>query len=264
MSGIHLYPRLPTGAALQLIRAYESLPLADLAARSSLEHPAATYNPVGGRRVSRDRLELLRSGMREVAEMLRFPEPLGRRTGEFDRVYTELLYRGMGIVPADAGHEGVWSFVSLVLTPELPVWRYPSRNEERLRGLPRNAFRRLWWRAHTLGHTSDSITYRLTEDQLVQIEERPTIGGDPRVARALANALEKARERFTDISYEDLMREGAKYFIRLTPSISVYSLSDQQLLELAGEVMYTAAVALSADSPQSSDQSSAAERPDPG
>ena len=244
MSGTNLYPRLPAGVALALIQEYLSLSLEELRQRSSLEHAAATFNPVGGRRVSQERLSTLRQGMRDAAGILGFPNPLGRRTGEFDRLYTELLYRGMGIVPADAGHEGVWSFISLVLVPELSVWRYPNRNEERLRGLPRNTFRRLWWRAHTLGHTSDSATFRLSEDQLVQIEERPTIGGDPRVSRALAASFESARTRFPGISHEELMREAAKYFIRLMPSISVYCLSDQQLHDLTTEVMDRAGVAL--------------------
>lgn len=238
MTATFLYPRLPTGTALRLIREYQSIPLEELTERSALEHPAAIYNPVGGRRVSQARLEVLRTGMREAAASLGFPQPLAsNRVGDFDRLYMELLYRGMGIVPADAGQEGVWSFICLVLTPELPAWRFPSRAEERLRGLPRNTFRRLWWRGHTLGHTPDSISFRLTEDQLVQIEERPTIGGDPRVARALGLELEAARARYPGISQEDLMREAAKYFIRLTPLISVYSLSDEQLYERAREVM---------------------------
>jgi hypothetical protein len=182
--------------------------------------------------------------MRAAAETLGFPEQLGSRRGDFDRLYTELLYRGMAIVPADAAHEGVWSFISLVLVPELAPWRFPNRTEERLRGQPRNAFRRLWWRAHTLGITPDSVTFRLTEDQLVQVEERPTIGGDSRVARALCSALENAIGQFPAVSHEDLMREAAKYLIRLTPSLSVYALAEGQLEDLMRELMTRSGKAL--------------------
>lgn len=245
MSSVFLYPRLPSGVALQLVREHAHLSLEDLAGRSDIEHPAAVFNPVGGRKVPRDRLEVLRTGMREAALQLGFPEPLGGRRGDFDRLFMEILYRDMRIVPGDAGHEGVWSFLSLVLTPELPSWRFTSRAEERLRGLPRNTFRRLWWRGHILGATPESVSHRLTEDQLVQVEERPTIGGDPRVAMSLCLALERARDQYGGVPHEALMREAAKFFIRLTPSISVYSLSDDQLRDLASEVMTRAGVGLS-------------------
>jgi hypothetical protein len=245
MSGTLLYPRLPTAVALSLIRRFEPLSLEELREESELSHPSAVFNPVGGHRVSPARLELLRDGMRQLADDLGFPGELsGANRGNFDRLFAEALYRGMAIVPGDAGHEGVWSFLSLVLAPELPVWRFPGRTEERLRGQPRNAFRRLWWRAHMLGFGQDALLAQLTEDQLVQIEERPTIAGDIYVARAVASQLVLARQRHTHIAQEDLMRETAKHLIRLTPLVNIHALNEDQLSSLVAESFDRAASAL--------------------
>lgn len=244
----YLYPRLARGAALQLVNQQQELALEELENSSSLSHPQATVNPVGGLRVPEAHLDRLRTDMRDLAREFGFPRPLGGRTAEFDRAFMPLLYNRMGIVPGDAGREEVWSFLSLVLVPELPVWRYPSRSEERILGMPRNTFRRLWWRAHILGVEANGFAYRLNEDQLVQIEERPTIGGDPRLARSLALAFEQIKADRPHVPQEALMREGAKRFTRITPFVDVYGLPDNALLKVCQEAMARAADALGVES----------------
>jgi len=95
----------------------------------------------------------------------------------------------MEIVPADAAEPGVWAFLCCVAVPDLACWRFPGRTRERLLGGPRNALRRLWWRAYVLDRGSrEGLSGRLGEDETVQIMERPTLAGNPRVATTLADA----------------------------------------------------------------------------
>lgn len=244
MSGVFLYPRLPRSSALGLLRQFEEMDLGELRMEGRLKHPQATFNPVGGRRVSPEHLSDLQREMHAAADSLGFPDPLGARTADFDRDFMALLHDRMRIVPGDAGQEGVWSFLSLLVVPELPPWRFPSRSEERILGRPRNTFRRLWWRAEILGAGPEGIADELTEDQLVQIEERPTLGGDPRIASAIARSYIRLRDRNSGVSDEALMREGAKRLIRLTPHVDVHGLSDDDLRSLTDEVMDRAAEAL--------------------
>ena len=149
-----------------------------------------------------------------------------------------LLYRKMQIVPADAASEGVWSFLTLIVLPDVAVWRFPQRTPERLIGRPRNVFRRYWWRARSLGANPGDPTPELGEDQLVQIMERPSICGNRRLARTFARAVIEAATSSPGVGLEPLMRDTAKRLVRLTPFVCFEALSDDelgsQILDLVG------------------------------
>jgi hypothetical protein len=89
------------------------------------------------------------------------------------------------------GRKGVWSFLRLVLLPEIGPWRSFDRAQDRLLGHPRNVFRPSWWRAHVLGAGLDAVPegQPLGEDELVQIMERPTLAANPAVARAVRDGV---------------------------------------------------------------------------
>ena len=239
-----LYPRLPSANALELIREQADLDLPRLVRVSALEHEQARFNPVGGKRVRAEDLDQLRTRLRELAEAHGFPDPVRGRTGQLDRELARLLYSEMNIVPADAGHEGVWSFLSLVLVPELPVWRFPGRTPERLRGMPRNALRRLWWRAHTFDVDEESPIWNLTEDQLVQIEERPSIGGNPPLARELAAAFLEFSEGLAASLRDELLRDTMKRVVRISSVVSLYHLGIRDLRACVDEGLEASAAAL--------------------
>jgi hypothetical protein len=148
----------------------------------------------------------------------------------------------MDIVPADAAASGVWSFLSLVVLPDVVIWRYPKRSPDRLLGHPRrNALRRLWWRAHVLGAGPQDPPAHLGEDAIM---ERTTLGGDPRVARSLCQAYFHVVSRDSDLPPMRLMREATKRLIRLTPFMALGALADDALERLMIEVVGEAAVAI--------------------
>ena len=78
---------------------------------------------------------------------------------------------------------------------------------------PRNVYRRLWWRAYCLGERASSLIF---EDEAVAIMERPSIGGDVRLARIVAeNHLRMAAED-ASLPPTELLRQVAKRIRRLS------------------------------------------------
>ena len=124
--------------------------LRDLAAP---RHPDAEPSATGGHPVDNGQLREVQEAVREVAEQAGFPDRLAGPPRAFDRPCGTALLALMDIVPADAAEEGVWSFLTLVVVPEIGPWRFPALAEERLIGRPRNVLRRTWWRAWALDRT---------------------------------------------------------------------------------------------------------------
>jgi hypothetical protein len=153
----------------------------------------------------------------------------------------------MRIVPADAASEDVWTFLSVVVLPEIGPWRFPERAEERLLGRPRNVLRRLWWRAWAVGPDLDIAPTGcapLGEDEFVGIMERPSIGGNPRVACAVRNALWRVEARRIPIARSEVARELTRRFRSHLSHICVEALSDDELRDLLDESAESAVMAL--------------------
>lgn len=123
----------------------------------------------------------------------------------------------MQIVPADAANEEVWSFLTLVVLPEVALWRFPDKKDERFIGRPRNTFRRLWWRAYVLAgenRPGAATSDPLGEDELVNIFERPSIVRTASLAQAMTKAI-RALPSTPGVARSEVMRELAKRMRRL-------------------------------------------------
>lgn len=243
--GSFVYPRLPRPTALKIIDETRTWELDALAASSTTDHSDAA--PVAtGTRVSAARLEEVRDGVRRVALDRGYPEPLGRGQGwTFDSAAGRAMYDTMDIIPADAAAEGVWSFLSLVVLPEIGPWRFPERAQNRLLGHPRNVLRRSWWRAHVLGADLDAAPegqQPLGEDELVQIMERSTLAANPRVARAVRDGIFRGSERVR-AARSEFARDFTKRVLRLTPFVALDVLDDGQLTVLFDELIDQSAAA---------------------
>ncbi|GAA1115649.1 hypothetical protein GCM10009668_42940 [Nocardioides dubius] len=230
--GSLLYPRLSRSAAQSLILERADASLSDLAAESMLVHPDAQPSATGGHPVDSYRLSEVQAAIRGIAEQAGYPKPLGTSTQNFDRPCGSMLLQLMDIVPADAAEEGVWSFLTLVVVPEVGPWRFPGRSEERLLGRPRNVLRRTWWRAWALGpdleNAPDGCT-PLGEDESVQIMERPSLGGNRRTARALQAALWRAEQSGLSVARSEVMRELARRLRAVKSHIALDALDDAAL-----------------------------------
>lgn len=179
------YPRLPRVVADELV---EKLQYRDAeieyALSDSRSSPVETGAVVSDQqlKIVRDELNLV---TREFSEKLRASE-----VAAWDAAVGRSLYNSMKIAPADASHIDTWSFITLVILPDFAVWRYPSRQKNRLIGTNRNVFRRVWWRQHILGElvVPDGVR-ALGEDELVNIFERSRMARDHKLARVLAQEI---------------------------------------------------------------------------
>jgi hypothetical protein len=242
-----VYPSLPPEAAgTRLLHVSAVTSAEQLRSEATRLDPRATYYATG-LRVPEARIATLAEKIRCLVDDLGFPKPRQAQAAatSFDHALPQILVDEMQIVPANAAQEGVWSFLSLVVLPDVAVWRYPARARERLLGLPRNVFRRLWWRGYILGTDSTAAPAVFGEDQLVAVMERPTIAGNRRLARALCSAVLGA-EAAGPTSGMFLMREAAKRLIRLTPFLCPDALSDQEIEDVGREVVSAARSSISA------------------
>jgi hypothetical protein len=225
---VYVYPRLSDGAARGLLEEYTQLDPTELRKRAQSSHPDAAPVAVGGTSVPESTIEEVAVGLRELVDRLGFPESLSRaRVGDFDRPATALLHKGMAIVPADAASDEVWNFLTMVVLPDVGVWRFPDRAENRMLGRSRNVLRRLWWRGEVVG--ADVIDRRngLGEDELVNIMERPTLAADRRLARRMAEAILEASGEA--VSRSELMRDFAKRMLRAQGAFCLDVLPEDEL-----------------------------------
>ncbi|MER3405109.1 MAG: hypothetical protein C4289_08060 [Chloroflexota bacterium] len=233
--GRFVYPRLPGPVAAQVMSELAEMDPDDLGMMGALDHPAATWAP-SGRRVPERVLARVRDGIRRVARDVGFPRPLPHGDEwRFDCAAGRVLYETMDIVPNDAATEGVWSFLTLVVVPEIGPWRFPGRARDRLLGKPRNVLRRLWWRAHVFGPDLDSAPpgqRPFGEDEFVSFMERPTIGGNRRLAREARDAVFRAGN--VGLPRSELIRDVAKRLMRLTAFVAIDVLDDATLRGLFG------------------------------
>jgi hypothetical protein len=230
--GTLLYPRLPRHAARQLIADRIGMGHEELLESAELSHPEAEPSATGGHPADAAKIEEIQVAIREVSRRAGFPKPLGGSTQSFDRPCGSVLMNSMDIVPADAAEEGVWSFLTLVVVPEIGPWRFPALAEERLIGRPRNVLRRTWWRAWALG---PDLSYApqgcepLGEDESVQIMERPSLGGNRRTAHALQSALWRAEQQGLPVPRSELMRQLARRGRAVKSHIQFDALTDEAL-----------------------------------
>lgn len=240
---LHVWPRLPDHAAHDVLGRIEDIGAEELRARSGLDHPDAAPVEVGGQSVDPEQIESLASKIRAHTDALGFPAALNRsEVTRFDSRVTRILHDSMAIIPADAAAMQVWSYLSLVVMPDVAVWRWPARHPNRLLGRPRNVFGRLWQRAEVVGADLIDTERGLGEDELVNIMERPTIAADRRLARTLAKVVVELRD--SGVARSEVMRDAARRVLRLQAVICPEVLDAPALDDLIRSVVSDAVDAL--------------------
>lgn len=231
-----LFPRLPSAPARQRLAMLNTVDTPDVAGTSAAQHPSAAPAPVGGHPASQLHLGAVRSSIREIAGQFGYPERLvAKDQAAFDRKCGTVLLQKMDIVTGDAASPDVWSFISLVLLPEIPFWRFPGAAEERYLGGLRNTFQRLWWRAWTFGPDLTSVPEGATpfgEDDFVQVMERPTVSGNERLARAFYSVVLESDLASLHVTRSELVRRLVIQIRARRSHVAVDALNDSQLVDL--------------------------------
>ncbi|MGN7246803.1 hypothetical protein ACTHQ1_03620 [Janibacter anophelis] len=192
-----LYPRLPFGAAaerleeLRLARE-DGVPLQDFVA---FRHPKAVWAATGGSTCSESELERLRAALLETLEPNDLADRIPRnRQVKVDLAMGRALSSKMEVNPADAGHDEVWSFLTLVVLPDVAAARFPDLHHERMFGTHRNTFRRLWVRDRAIGDLMEGSANPLGEDEMVGIFERSELSRNPNLVKAMAKTVLDSKE----------------------------------------------------------------------
>lgn len=211
--------------------------------------------------VSEERLRAIRLDLRRIAGRFGYPDTRfgdgSPKWGTYDRETARVLHATAGLMPTDAGSREVWAHMNGWLVPDLVLWRWglttePSKDGDARFGVgvrwsSRNQMGRLWWRQEILG---DIYTMgRLGEDQLTALLERPALGFNPPLARAVALEWSCRSGMDGGPSAEDLMRDATKRLRRLLPISAVYSLAEPELMDLVSSAFDESEKALSKAGP---------------
>lgn len=246
---ILLMPRLPGPAAERLL---DGMLKDDGLRWSSFEpetHPdGVRFAPTGGTTVSAARLREIREALVAVGRANGYPDSGRAQYAGFDAALADWISGHAEFHSGEALRDDVWSYIGVVMAPDIVHWRFRSARERYVGGV-RNTFQRVWLRARALdrGEGSDErwgLLASLTEDALVAITERPVIGADPTLARALAEGWVRAAARLGQRRMEPVMRLAT---IRLRIRNEIQSLSTLPSAELAAtmdEFFVAAAAAL--------------------
>ena len=209
-----LLPRIPSIAAEPILDGLLRTDPRQWPRFDPMDLPRSTqFAPTGGTRASASQLQALHEGILGITSQCGMGNE-GNRKGHarFDREAAAWLAENRCIADSEALRDEVWSFVGVVIVPDVVRWRF-GRSRERFLGGVRNTFQRLWLRARVLDRGSEhddrwGLLDALTEDALVQITERPSIGADPVLARSLAEAWVRAAGQFGESQMEIIMRRA--------------------------------------------------------
>ena len=232
-----LLPRLPRPAAEGLLHRF----LTDGPARWSGFNPhdlpdAVRFGATGGSRIDSRQLHQLRKGLLQVAETNGLGTADDRASrAQFDAELGAALAEMSVLASGEALRDDIWTFIGVTLAPDVVHWRFGSARERYLGGV-RNTFQRLWLRMRVLDRGAEhperwQLLGALTEDALVQITERPSIGGDPILAKAVAEAWVRASMHHGRGAMEPIMRRA---MLRIRISHEIRNLSDLAPATLAG------------------------------
>jgi len=238
---IVLYPRLLPSEADRL---FEMLHVsADHGYMVANHSPRSVFAATGGRRVTREELDDLRRAVMTVAERCGFPAPpSGVQRNAFDQAAARVLQEQSLMVPGEAAQRPVWSFLALVLLPDVCAWRWPPKESgrypvERFKGmdLTRHALGRLWTRAHVLYDPLAQNPYGLLEtigedaaDQIMT--RRRSIAASPALARAVARGHIEGRKAVkSDVGERDVLRQSLMRLLRLLAFVDADSIPEREL-----------------------------------
>ncbi len=210
-----LLPRLPGPAAEAIVQKFLNSDPGDWRSFDSRELPRTIrFAATGGNRATERELLELRHGLKTLAERHGFKSgAIEGKPGKFDTDCTKWLADQALFKSGEALRDDVWSFIGAVLAPDIVLWRFGSSSERFFGGI-RNTFQRLWIRGRVLDRGSEhlkrwELIEELTEDAFVQITERPSLGNDPILAKALAEAWLRASARLGRGAMETVMRRAA-------------------------------------------------------
>lgn len=167
----------------------------------SFHHPDQVFAPIGGHKVTQGHLEQVRDAVHGAVASARevndsHPQGSSGITWEtrFDVHVGVALHQTLGISRSEAAVPGVWSWLTLVLLPDVIAFRHPrTKKAARLTGGPRNILSVTWWPVEVLGRSlvDPTSTQSLQVDEIVGLFERSALSRNNELAVAYATLVQQ-------------------------------------------------------------------------
>ena len=229
-----LIPQISAGAADSLLAQLAESRPADLDPGDELTYSQAITQPTGGLPIRDALLKQLRDSILTAARNHGFPE---RRPTSFLRFELEVaevlaewepLWKSDGVPSGEALRNDCWSFITIVVLPDVALWRWPAMSSEenaggrswkgRMVGGSRNTFQRIFRRIMCLdrgaGHPDRwGLIRDLQEDDFSAILERPGLSSNRDIAVSLGEEYIAMKQRLSQLSAglrQDVYRQATK------------------------------------------------------
>lgn len=229
-----LIPQLPSDVAEALLPELALARPVDLNPGDEFRHPQVITQPTGGLPVTDDLLKQLRESIVTSARRHGFP---GSRPTSFLGFELEVaeslaqwppLWKAQGEPSGEALRNDCWTFITILLLPDVALWRWPAKGEDespssrswkgRMVGGGRNAFQRIFRRVMCLDRGLDhpdrwGLIRSLQEDDFSAILERPGLSSNREVAVSLGEEYLATKQRLSQLTagvHQDVYRQATK------------------------------------------------------
>lgn len=247
---VSLLPRLSRLGVNQILRELGSEHSPEAAQAYLNEHASfASYGASGGVREPHVALSIA-SLIRKISGECGFPSPSSQTArAKFDRDAAIALAGFKELASGEGLRDDVWAHFATVLLPDVVRWRFGNATEDRFNGGVRNAFQRLYMRSSALdlgveaGVDRWRLLRALTEDAHVAIFERPSIGGNPVLARAVARQWTVSAAVSGKNSMERTMRSAIKLLRLRCQIMEIGVLSEDEIATVVEALFFDATMA---------------------
>jgi len=228
-----LLPRLSAAAVHDILGKYDPAPppVLDEATALSQHQDKVSYAASGGSKAPGISFAIGKE-LRRLAG--NFSPPTQSLRAQFDQEAAIFLAEHPALQHGEALRNDVWAFIATIAAPDIVAWRFPTGGAARFTGGVRNAFQRLWLRGKALDRGSKHpqrwlLVRNMPEDAAVQIVERPSLAGRPRIAKAIGEGWLEMSLTTPQGVQESVMRAATK-ILRIQNQIQdLEFLSEDQL-----------------------------------
>ena len=229
-----LIPQIPAGMAEPLLAELALSRSADLLPADELRYAQAITQPTGGLPITDTLLKELREPIVTAARKHGFPNSRPTSFLDFELEVAETLahwaplWDAEGTPSGEALRSDCWTFITVVVLPDVAIWRWPAREGEeslgdrswkgRMVGGMRNAFQRIFRRVMCLDRGVDhpdrwGLIRQLQEDDFSAILERPGLSSNREIAVCLGEEYLAMKQRLSHRSAadrQDVYRQATK------------------------------------------------------
>jgi hypothetical protein len=213
-----LIPQIAAGIAEPLLAELALARPADLDPGDELRYPKAITQPTGGLPITNALLKELREPIVTAARKHGFPGSRPTSFLDFELEVAETLaqwpplWDAEGTPSGEALRSDCWTFITVVVLPDVALWRWPAWGGEdspggrswkgRMVGGMRNAFQRIFRRVMCLDRGVDhpdrwGLIRQLQEDDFSAILERPGLSSNREIAVCLGEEYLAMKQRLS-------------------------------------------------------------------